>query len=92
LTEIHLCHACSCHEIEDGNGRAGIAVIVSLLGSSATPVQLAGVDAVKEIARHEPNQLLLAAAGAIPLLLELARAGSSHSVQVWTTGRRAERH
>jgi hypothetical protein len=23
LTEIYLCHACSCHEIEDGNGRAG---------------------------------------------------------------------
>jgi hypothetical protein len=24
LTEIYLCHACSCHEIEDGNGRAGL--------------------------------------------------------------------
>jgi hypothetical protein len=23
LTEIYLCHACSCHEIEDGNARAG---------------------------------------------------------------------
>jgi hypothetical protein len=23
LTEIYLCHACSYHEIEDGNGRAG---------------------------------------------------------------------
>jgi hypothetical protein len=22
-TEIYLCHACSCHEIEDGNARAG---------------------------------------------------------------------
>jgi hypothetical protein len=24
LTEIHLCHACSDHETEDGNARAGI--------------------------------------------------------------------
>jgi hypothetical protein len=24
LTDIYLCHACSCHEIEDGNGRAGL--------------------------------------------------------------------
>jgi hypothetical protein len=24
LTEIYLCHACSYHEIEDGNGRAGV--------------------------------------------------------------------
>eukprot|EP01047_Picozoa_sp_COSAG01_P023716 COSAG01_NODE_1443_length_10286_cov_7.093649_17_plen_89_part_00 len=23
LTEIYLCHACSCQEIEDGNARAG---------------------------------------------------------------------
>eukprot|EP01047_Picozoa_sp_COSAG01_P018078 COSAG01_NODE_973_length_12368_cov_12.435732_4_plen_55_part_00 len=23
LTEIYLCHACSYHKIEDGNGRAG---------------------------------------------------------------------
>jgi hypothetical protein len=23
LTEIYLCHACSCHEIEDGNARSG---------------------------------------------------------------------
>jgi hypothetical protein len=24
LTEIYLCHSCSCHEIEDGNARAGL--------------------------------------------------------------------
>jgi hypothetical protein len=24
LTEIYLCHACSCHEIEGGNGRTGM--------------------------------------------------------------------
>jgi hypothetical protein len=23
LTEIYLCHACSCHEVEDGNARTG---------------------------------------------------------------------
>ena len=23
MTEIHLCHACSCREIEDGNARTG---------------------------------------------------------------------
>jgi hypothetical protein len=27
LTEIDLCHACAYHEIEDGNGRAGRAVV-----------------------------------------------------------------
>eukprot|EP01047_Picozoa_sp_COSAG01_P044132 COSAG01_NODE_3968_length_5483_cov_4.305906_5_plen_80_part_00 len=24
MAEIYLCHACSDHEIEDGNGRAGV--------------------------------------------------------------------
>eukprot|EP01047_Picozoa_sp_COSAG01_P026040 COSAG01_NODE_1664_length_9573_cov_31.637429_8_plen_101_part_00 len=32
LTEIYLCHACSCHEIEDGNGRAGLCLAPSALG------------------------------------------------------------
>jgi hypothetical protein len=45
LTEIYLCHACSCHKIEDGNGRAGGASESrpDAAGAEAPPPQGGGV-------------------------------------------------
>jgi hypothetical protein len=38
LTEIYLCHACSCHAIEDGNARTGIQPTVDAFGATVGPL------------------------------------------------------
>eukprot|EP01047_Picozoa_sp_COSAG01_P111992 COSAG01_NODE_40764_length_459_cov_67.063889_1_plen_121_part_10 len=38
LTEIYLCHACSCHAIEDGNAWTGIQATVDAFGATVGPL------------------------------------------------------
>jgi hypothetical protein len=47
LTEIYLCHACSCHEVEDGNARAG--------DSGAATEALCALAATSPSSREDPS-------------------------------------
>ena len=66
LTEIYVCHACSCHEIEDGNARAGVLLATWEHGAGVlTAAQARGVGQA-------------AAAAAVPPLLVTDLPGGSH--------------
>lgn len=59
----------------------GVGVLVSLLGSASAPVQLASLDALREIARCEANCYRIVESGGISMLHDLLTAGGSQSVQ-----------
>ena len=59
----------------------GISLLVSLLGSTSAPVQLAALDGLKELCRLESNRYKILETDGVGLLVSLSEAGSSAAVQ-----------
>jgi hypothetical protein len=53
LAEIYLCRACSCHEVEDGNGRAQAAALCIQCGWRARLARLRAAKARRQRAARE---------------------------------------
>ena len=59
----------------------GISLLVSLLSSTAAPVQLAALDGLKELCKLESNRMKILETDGVEMLVSLSEAGSSAAVQ-----------
>jgi hypothetical protein len=59
----------------------GISLLVSLLGSTSAPVQLAALDGLKELCKLDDNRVKILETDGVELLVSLSEAGCSSAVQ-----------
>jgi hypothetical protein len=80
LTEIYLCHACSYHEIEDGNGRAGLL-------ASTTSLKLVSIDidhgGAATVLAHNIHRSTCRAMAVSPDGRLLATGGGDRFIKLW---------